>query len=245
MHRLPRFFITPDQVQDRGITIVGDDVHHIRSVLRMQLGDMLTLSNGQGIEYVARITDITKQKIKAEIVSESEGRILLPQVILGQGLPKSDTMDLIVQKATELGVEQIVPLITERTVVKIGQEQKRISRWQKISLNAAKQSDRSTIPHITDIQSFTGFLNSLESRPDTLFLIPDEHATGSLKQILREQKEIQKVTIVIGPEGGFSEKELQAARSKNFHPISLGSTILRTETAALAALSIIRYEFHT
>ena len=251
MSRLPRFFISPEQASGPRITVSGEDVRHIAAVLRMKTGDSLLLCDGEGAEYTVRITQVGKTEIRTEIVSRVTQEITSPRVTLGQGLPKSDKMDWIVQKATELGASSIVPLITERTIVKIRDEEKRVSRWQKIAREAAMQSNRSDIPAIGHIVSFKDFLRTepaLEcphrgnSELGTLLLLPWEEATIPIKNVLREKSGVKSIIILIGPEGGFSKDEADMAMDRGFHLVSLGRNILRTETAAVAALSMIGYE---
>lgn len=243
MPRHPRFFIFPDQVIDPLITVSGDDVRHIATVLRMKMGDELLLCDGTGTEYQAKIVQVGRAEIRAEIVSRSKREIRQPLITLVQGLPKSDKMDWIVQKSTELGVAAIIPLETERTIVKIRDEEKRVSRWQKIAREAAMQSNRPDIPQVGHIQSFSDFLLTLSPERRTLLLLPWEEGTEPMKNILRQIPGIMNVIVLIGPEGGFSAQEAEMAKERGFHLVSLGPNILRTETAALAVLSMIGYEF--
>ena len=243
MPRPPRFFISPDQVIDQLITVSGEDVRHIATVLRMKTGDGLLLCDGMGTEYQAKIVQIGRAEIRAEIVSRSKREIHHPFITLGQGLPKSDKMDWIVQKATELGVATILPLVTERTIVKIRDEATRISRWQKIAREAAMQSNRPDTPQVGHIRSFSDFLQTLSPEPRTLLLIPWEEGTEPMKNVLRQMHGIKNVIVLIGPEGGFSAQEAEMAKERGFHLVSLGPNILRTETAAVAVLSMIGYEF--
>lgn len=255
MSRPPRFFIAPSQVSGSRISISDEDVRHIAAVLRMKTGDALLLCDGQGAEYQVAIAEISKSEIKTDIINQSKREIASPRITLCQGLPKSDKMDWIVQKATELGVSNIVPLVTERTIVKIRDEEKRISRWQKICREAAMQSNRPDIPQIEQVRSFRDFIFSLDPgprpltpgssapEPGTLLLIPWEEGTEPIKDVLQKSREVKKVIVLIGPEGGFSSVEASMAREKGFHAVSLGPNILRTETAAIAVLSMISYEF--
>lgn len=243
MARLPRFFITPSQVNGTVISVTDEDVRHIAAVLRMKTGDELLLCDGEGNEYRARITEIGKDSVKGAVV-EQQARIRRgPEIALGQGIAKADKMDWIVQKATELGVASIVPLETERTIVKVKDEEKRVGRWQKICREAAMQSHRPDIPKVEAISSLNGFLQTQNPAPGTLLLLPWEDAAGPLKDILHSQKDMKRIVVLIGPEGGFSKKEADAAVSRGFHAVSLGPNILRTETAAIAALSMIGYEY--
>jgi 16S rRNA (uracil1498-N3)-methyltransferase len=243
MPRPPRFFISPEQVIDQHIIITGEDVRHIVTVLRMKTGDELLLCDGKGTEYSVSIEQVNKAEITTDVKSRSKREIRRPLVTLGQGLPKSDKMDWIVQKATELGVAEIVPLVTERTIVKIRDEEKRVSRWQKICREAAMQSNRPDIPNVDAIRTFSDFLRTPNSEPGTLLLLPWEEGTHPIKGILRANPGITNIIVLIGPEGGFSAQEAEKAKEKGFHPVSLGQNILRTETAAIAALSMILYEF--
>jgi 16S rRNA (uracil1498-N3)-methyltransferase len=247
----PRFFISPGQVIDESITISGEDVRHIATVLRMKAGDELLLCDGKGTEYSVEIAKVDKSEITTGVKARSKREIRYPLVTLGQGLPKSDKMDWIVQKATELGVATIVPLVTERTIVKIRDEEKRVSRWKKICREAAMQSNRADIPAVGRIVSFGDFLKTPNGSTElvevseltTLFLLPWEEGTVPIKRILRANPGMKNIIVLIGPEGGFSAQEAEMAHGKGFHLVSLGPNILRTETAAIAALSMIDYEF--
>jgi len=244
MSKPPRFFITPEQVRDPYVTITGDDLRHIRTVLRKQPGDLLILLDGQGREYTVRITAIEKTEIDAEILERRTRGLPVMRVTLGQGLPKSDKMDLIVQKATELGVSTIVPLTTERTIVKVKDEEKRRERWQKIAREAAMQCDRPDIPHVSAMSRFSAFIRTASPDPRALLLLPWEEGTEPVKEVLRGHPDAKHVFVLIGPEGGFSSAEAEAAKDRGFHLVSLGPNILRTETAAVAVLSIIGYEYY-
>jgi len=243
MPRPPRFFISPEQVSGQQVSLSGEDVRHIATVLRMKPGEELLLCDGQGTDYAARVTQVTKSEIVAEITGQSKREPQQPRILLGQGLPKSDKMDWIAQKATELGVGTIVPIVTERTIMKVRDEGKRVSRWQKIAREAAMQSNRPDIPLVDPIVPFSEFLRTLNSEPGTLLLFPWEEGTLPVKDILCKRQDIKKIVVLIGPEGGFSQKEAELAKAKGFHLVSLGRNILRTETAAIAVLSMIGYEY--
>ena len=165
MPRPPRFFITPEQVSGPNIVISDEDVRHIGSVLRMKLGDELLLCDGRGTEYRTRIVELGKAAIRAEVLCRSTREPGSPRITLCQGLPKSDKMDWIAQKATELAVANIVPLVTERTIVKVKDEEKRIARWQKICREAAMQSNRPDIPTVQGIRTFRDYLMTLDPDP--------------------------------------------------------------------------------
>jgi 16S rRNA (uracil1498-N3)-methyltransferase len=209
----------------------------------MKIGDELMLCDGKGTEYSVKVAQVSKSEIMTDVQTSSEREIPYPLVTLGQGLPKFDKMDWIVQKATELGVAAIVPLVTERTIVKIKDEEKRVSRWQKIAREAAMQSNRADIPAVGRIVSFKDFLQTPHSELPTMLLLPWEEGTVPIKGILRANPGIKNIIVLIGPEGGFSVQEAEKAQDKGFHLVSLGQNILRTETAAIAALSMIAYEY--
>jgi len=243
MPRHARFFISPEQVAGSRIIIIGEDVSHIATVLRMKPGETLLLCDGKGGEYTAQILKTGRLEIVTEIISELRKQIPYPRVILGQGLPKSSKMDWIMQKGTELGVESIVPLMTERTIIKLKDEEKRIVRWQKICREAAMQCNRVDIPQVSRIRFYRDFLPTLDLGPSTLLLFPWEEGIQPLKEVLRKNNDVKKIVVLIGPEGGFSAAEAKMAMAKGSYVVNLGPNILRTETAAIAVLSMIMYEY--
>lgn len=247
MPRPPRFFISPGQVAGNEIKVTGSDVHHIRSVLRMRIGDGLVLLDNTGMEYAVRITGISGREIATEIVSEGMKRVPLPRVTLCQGIPKSDKMDLIIQKAVELGVSRIVPLVTERSIVRHSYAAVRMERWKRIAREAAMQSSRPDIPSIDPVCGFKEFIGSLPQHDDELggghlYLFPWEEAAVPIKDVLRPRADAGEILVAVGPEGGFSNPEAEYAAGLGFHLVSLGPLILRTETAAISVLSMILYE---
>jgi len=242
MPRLPRFFISSSQVSGSTIMIAGEDVRHIVMVMRMRAGDKLLLCDGKGSEYTVKIADVRRSDIKTVILSQSKKELPKLRITLGQGLAKSDKMDFIVQKATELGVSSIIPMVTERTIVKIKDEEKRLGRWQKIAREAAMQSGRIDVPQVDGLRTFSDFIRTLDMGFQPMLLLPWEEGTEPIKKILRHKPEAQDIVVLIGPEGGYSSAEAMTARDKGFHLVSLGPNILRTDTAAIAVLSMIRYE---
>lgn len=240
------FFVSPDQVGDREITIEGSDVNHIRNVLRMKPGEQVMLCTGQDSrDYRCEITEIAEAYVRAEILEVEENGAELPsRLYLFQGLPKSDKMELIIQKAVELGVSRIVPVSTKRCVVKLDAKKAdaRRKRWQAIAESAAKQSGRSVIPEVAPLITYEKALQ--EAAKLDVRLIPYEHARGmeETKKILGKIERGQSVGIFIGPEGGFEEAEVDAAMGQGVHPITLGRRILRTETAGLCILSVLMFQ---
>jgi len=242
-----RFFISTDNIKQNTAKLFGSDVHHIRDVLRLKLGDGLELLDGTGKIYATKIATIKKNEINCEIISfrssKAEPRI---QITIMQSLPKASKMDVIVQKLTELGVYKIIPVISERTVVKLSEEkeEKRVIRWQKIVKQASEQSARGIVPHVEEIKSFDEA--TAKAKNFDLALIPWEmEEKKTLKQTLEKNKKIKSILIAIGPEGGFSRDEIEKAKKAGFIPITLGRRILRTETAGIVAVAGILYEFES
>lgn len=241
-----QFFVEPHQICDKTVTILGGDVNHIKNVLRMKIGEELSVSNGvDGKEYRCGIVSFEEDSVICELrFVKEDGVELSSQVYLFQGLPKADKMELIIQKAVELGVYQVVPVATKRAVVKLNDKKakSKISRWQSISEAAAKQSKRRIVPQIADVMSFKealAFVKDFEVK-----LIPYELAEdmSKTKEIIGRLQPGQKIAIFIGPEGGFDESEVQGAMEAGVEPITLGKRILRTETAGFTVLSWIMYE---
>jgi 16S rRNA (uracil1498-N3)-methyltransferase len=220
--------------------IKGAEVRHIRDVLRLKGGDQVVLFDGSGMEFKGRIDGFSKDGVTVDITEGREGDTESPvEIILGQGIPKSDKMDLIVQKSTELGVSKIVPLFTERVVPKSFSANK-IERWRRIAVEACKQSGRVKVPVISEPVSFDLFVKDAE--PSSLKLIPWEgEKERCLKKILPVTLGNSKVTFIIGPEGGLTDSEIVISQEYGFIPVSLGRRILRTETVPLVLLSIVQH----
>lgn len=233
------FFVDESEKKDNSFIITESDFNHISNVLRMKNGDTILVScNGQA--SLCKI-EIFSDYVKAEIIEENYHDTNLPiKIHLFQGLPKSDKMELIIQKAVELGVEEITPVEMNRCVVKIEEKKKKSKkeRWQSIAESAAKQSKRVIIPKVNDIISYKQFLEKAEEL--SVLLVPYENKDGmkATKEALSLIKNGDTVGIIIGPEGGFSEKEIEFVSEKNGKIISLGSRILRTETAAIASVTM-------
>lgn len=239
-----RFFINKDNIINNEIIIKDDEVKHIKNSLRLNEDDIITVCDGEKKEYKVKISEISKDYVKGIIIDDyiikSESNI---DIVLYQGLPKSSKMDLIIQKCTELGVAKIVPVITSRTVVKISdrkKELKKVDRWAKIAKEASKQSKRGKIPIVEDIISFSEMLNNLCNEENIIVPYENENKTG-IKQILTNTKG-RKINIIIGPEGGFEDEEINELKKLNAKIVTLGPRILRTETAGFTAITIVMYE---
>lgn len=240
-----RFFVEPDQVGEKEITITGSDVNHIKNVLRMKPEETILISSGENLEYTCYIRELKEEEIIAHIMYVQESGYELPsRLYLFQGLPKSDKMELIIQKAVELGVHEIIPVASKRAVVKLDEkkEEKKRTRWQAISESAAKQSKRMYVPEVKKVMSFSQAVE-YAGQLDVV-LVPYELAKGmgETREIIGKIKKGQSVGIFIGPEGGFEEAEVELAVEKaNAKAITLGKRILRTETAGLTVLSILMF----
>lgn len=242
-----QFFVGPGQinVNDKSVTIVGPDVNHIKNVLRMKEGEELDVCTGQdGKVYRCGIAAFEEDQIKCELRFVKEDDVELPvKIYLFQGLPKGDKMELIIQKAVELGVYRIIPVTTKRCVVRLDEAKAaaKAKRWQGIAEAAAKQSRRGVIPEVSQVMSFSQALD-LASDKDVR-LIPYEFAEGmeETRELIGGIKKGQSVAIFIGPEGGFEPQEIQAAVDKGIRPVTLGRRILRTETAGMTVLAWIGY----
>lgn len=239
-----RFFVEPSQIGEKEIVITGPDVNHIRNVLRMRAGEELLAADGQGSEYRCILRELQDSEIRAEICRKLSGSAELPsRITLFQGLPKSDKMDLIIQKCVELGVFRIVPVTTKRTVVKLDakKEESRRKRWTAVSESAAKQSGRGIIPEISGVQSFREAVE--EAGELDVCLIPYEKAENMARtrEILSGIPAGASIGVFIGPEGGFEEEEVREAMEAGARSITLGRRILRTETAGMAVLAMLGY----
>ncbi len=241
---MSHFFITSDQVSENGIRIIGDDVNHMKNVLRMKTGEAFTAADENGIFYHCEIDALEKQEVTAKILWKEQGTSeLSSKIYLFQGLPKSDKMELIIQKAVELGAYAVVPVSTKRAIVKLDakKEASKRKRWQSIAEGAAKQSGRMMIPQIMEVKSFSEALQMAKELD--INVIPYECARGmdATREIFGSIKPGMSVGIFIGPEGGFEESEVEQAKELNVKPVTLGRRILRTETAGLTTLSILMY----
>ena len=241
-----QFFVEPSRIQGTRVVITGNDVNHIKNVLRMQPGEEIAVSNGEdGKEYRCGIEDLYEDEIICTLRFVKEDGVELPsKIYLFQGLPKADKMELIVQKAVELGIHEIIPVSTKRAVVKLDEKKakSKIARWQTISEAAAKQSKRRIVPQIHNVMSFKEAV--AYTKDMQIKLIPYELAEGMEKtrEIIGSLKPGQDIAIFIGPEGGFEENEIQTALDNGIEPITLGKRILRTETAGFTILSWIMYQ---
>jgi len=242
-----QFFVDPSQIllDQKKVIITGDDVNHIKNVLRMKIGEEFNVSNGiDGKEYRCSVEELGDDQILCTLRFIKEEGVELPvKVTLFQGLPKADKMELIIQKAVELGVAEVVPVACKRCIVKLDakKEKSKLARWQGIAEAAAKQSKRGFIPQVREVMTYKdaiAYAKDMECK-----LIPYEMAEdmSHTREVLGGIKPEDRVAIFIGPEGGFEEEEIQAALTEGIEPITLGKRILRTETAGFTVLSWLVY----
>ena len=239
------FFVAPEQIGEQEIRIEGGDVNHIRNVLRMNPGEQITVSSGaDGREYRCELVRLEEAAVTAKILWFQDADTELPsRICLFQGLPKGDKMELIIQKAVELGVFEIVPVATRRTVVKLDakKEAAKHKRWNAISESAAKQSKRMIVPEVRPVMSFREAL--AHAAACDAKLIPYELSEGMerTREIVSAIRPGDSVAVFIGPEGGFDEQEIAQAQEAGFTPVTLGGRILRTETAGMTVLSVLMF----
>lgn len=244
-----RFFVEPSQIQDHQIIITGSDVNHIKNVLRMKVGEEIAVSNGvDNREYRCGIEEYRDGEVVCTLRFIKEDGVELPaRIYLFQGLPKADKMELVIQKAVELGVYEVIPVAAKRCVVKLDEKKAaaKVGRWQGIAESAAKQSKRGVIPAVHSVVSMREAIEY--ARDMDVKLIPYELAEDMqhTKTVIEAVKAGESIAVFIGPEGGFEESEIQAALEANIEPVTLGRRILRTETAGLTVLSWLMYQLES
>jgi 16S rRNA (uracil1498-N3)-methyltransferase len=241
-----QFFIENEQVRGNQVIITGADVNHIGNVLRMKPGDEIRVSTGAGQSYFCRITEITPDEVTAGVERiDEQGTELPSRIYLFQGLPKNDKMELIVQKAVELGAYEIIPVTMKNCVVKLDAKkaESKTSRWQAIAQSAAKQSKRTRIPQVHTPVTWKEAVAMAAELDLTLVPYENERGMEATRALIGGIAPGQSIGIMIGPEGGFAPEEIACVdEQNNMHRISLGRRILRTETAGLATLSMLVYE---
>lgn len=242
---MPRFYIPKEAVKENKIVISGKEAHHILDVMRLEFLDEVVVFDGTGKEYVGVVKETGRKSLSLEIIKK---RDVVTQekysITLIQAIPKKDKMDYIVEKATELGVNCVIPVTTARTIPDWDESKKSgiVGRWQKISQEAAKQCGRALLPEIKPISTLKKVLNYINGHDLKLIAALNDKAV-KLKEIL-ENRRGGKTAIAIGPEGDFTAEEVGMAEEKGFKTVNLGPRVLKSDTAALAALAIISYEYH-
>jgi 16S rRNA (uracil1498-N3)-methyltransferase len=245
-----RFYIPPENWDPDTLALTGSEAHHARDVLRMKRGEKLVLFNGSGHEITAEIVDPGGSEIRLQKLHEAETPPLRCRIVLGQAIPKTKNMELIVQKAVEIGAAEIAPIISDRTIVQVDSESavQKQSKWKQIAIEAAKQCGQNWLPHVHLPRKLAEFFSAAPEESFDLRLIGSLQPDAQyLKKILADylsehQHRPKRVLMLIGPEGDFTPAELALARRHGCRPITLGPIILRVETAAIYCLSVLSYE---
>jgi 16S rRNA (uracil1498-N3)-methyltransferase len=243
-----RFYISPENWDPDALALTGSEAHHARDVLRMKPPEKLVLFNGRGREITAEIVDLSGDGIRLRKLHEAETPVLRCRIILGQAIPKGKNMDVIVQKAVEIGAAEIAPIISDRTIVQVDPESaaQKHAKWQQIAIEAAKQCGQNWLPQVHEPRRLGDFFAASATFDLRLIgsLQPDaQHLKEILADYSSEHRHLpESVLMLIGPEGDFTPAELALARRHACHPITLGPIILRVETAAIYCLSILSYE---
>jgi len=243
-----RFYIPHSQWNAEPLQLDAAEAHHALDVLRLKIGDCVIIFNGIGTEASAEIFAIGRNSVDVRILNQAKSHPLACAITLAQAIPKGKNMDLIVQKATELGAAEIVPLLTERTVVQVdgGDLAKKQQKWQAVAIEAAKQCGQNWLPTVAKPQTLKEFFHA-NPRYDLLLIASLQPDARHLKQVLKETREVSgkqvgSVLVLIGPEGDFTPAEISLAKGHGCLPITLGPIVLRTETAAIYSLSVLGYE---
>ncbi len=237
---MSRFYISPGSVAKDRVVVRGKELHHAKDVMRLKEGDAITVFDGTGKEYSGMIERVRKDELTAKILKVSHAGPERCMLTLIQAVPKSDRMDLIVEKATELGAARIIPVVTARTIVRPAGRTPKLERWRKIAVVAAKQCGRITVPEISSVIDFEDSLSYI--RDHGISLMPCLHERNrTLKEVLRG-KTADSAAVFIGPEGDFTASEVKDAVGAGAIPVFLGREVLRSETAAITVLSILNYE---
>jgi 16S rRNA (uracil1498-N3)-methyltransferase len=239
---MPVLFVSPECIDQQTIVVTGDVLVHLRDSLRITVGETLWLNNGHGAKFRVAITEVSKRAVTARILETTqEPPRQTPWLILGQSLLKGEKMDWVIQKATELGVSEIVPIESQHSVVQLKADRvdHQLARWQRIALEAAQQSEQWRIPTVAAPQSLSALLASRATGTLTLMLA-ERREGNSLQMINLPQDPTDSILVLIGPEGGWSKEEVEIAAQAGVQPITLGQHILRAETAAIATLSILQ-----
>jgi len=243
--------VSSNQIVENEINILGEDVNHIRNVLRLEKGEQIKVCDKDlSKNYICEIIKLSKEYVNCKVIEETgldaEGNV---ELTVYQGLPKADKMELIIQKCTELGALNFVPVEFSRSVVKLNQKDsyKKIERWQKIAEMAAKQSKRDLVPQIKNLTNINTLCKKIENYDLVLLAFENEDKNSLKNELLKikNTKDKIKIAVIIGPEGGIEEKEVEALKNSGAKVVTLGKRILRTETAALSMASIIMYELET
>lgn len=249
-----RFYIPAADWNADALVLRDAEAHHCTEVMRAKPGDKIVVFNGDGVEASAEIIEASRKEVTLKTLQVNKSAPLTARIVLGQAIPKGKNMDLIIQKATELGCAEIVPFLSERTVVRLDPDDaaKKQEKWQRIAIEACKQCGQNWLPKVATPLALDTYFDSNTGKDIALKLIASlQPDTSSLKEILAEHAEMnpdkpaKSALILIGPEGDFTPAEIHLARNGGCLPMTLGPIVLRTETAALYSLSVLAYELLT
>ena len=240
MNSINRYYLPEDQWSSCELVLTGDEAHHCTRVLRQKVGDAVVVFDGVGRSVQCKVVSVDKSKVILEKDGEIEIQPRGLALHLCQAIPKSGNMELIVQKAVELGVASIHPLMTENTVAKA--DGKKLQKWQRIVLEACKQCGQNWLPEVKPVAQFNEWVDSREKYQLEIVAALDPRSEV-IKVVLERQCEISSATLLVGPEGDLSQSEYDAAIASGYHPVSLGEIVLRVETATLYCLSVLSYEY--
>ncbi len=241
---MPRFYVPEPRIERGVMSLQGGELRHLRRVLRLKIGDRLTLFNGRGKEYegvlIAESPSSALIKIEEVLSPQRESPL---EVTLAQSLLKREKMEYVIQKATELGIKTFIPFFSSRSVPLLDKAKrgKRSERWEKIAIEACKQCGRTQIPKVEAIRTYSEVMQMAPSA--ALCLLLCEKGGRGIKEVLRESQKTSEIFFLVGPEGGMSMEEVDEAKRANFIPVTMGKRILRSETASLSLLSILQYEW--
>ncbi|MES2657393.1 MAG: 16S rRNA (uracil(1498)-N(3))-methyltransferase [Verrucomicrobiota bacterium] len=237
---MARFHLPPEAWQESP-ALTGDEARHLSQVLRMKSGDSVIVFDGHGRRASAEILSVSRDRVPLKLGEVLPSRAPLPAITLAQAIPKGKNMDLIVQKSVELGIAAIQPLVTRYTVVQPGDGKS--EKWRRNALEACKQCGQDSLPEIAEPLGFEKWIVSQSEIPGLKLIASLAPGASPLRKVLKDHPATNQVTLLVGPEGDFSAEETAAAIAAGFLPISLGSIVLRVETATLFCLSALRYEF--
>lgn len=236
---MARFLLPPERWSSAELT--GDEARHLAQVLRLKSGAKITVFDGQGRRAPATVAEVSRKRVTLELGAETHTPSLLPAITLAQAVPKGKNMELIVQKAVELGVARIQPLITRHTVAQPSEG--KTDKWCRIALEACKQCGQDTLPEVAEPLAFDAWLATTHSTDPLAIIASLTDSAQPMRELLRDHSPISSCTLLVGPEGDFSTEETEAALAAGFQPVTLGEIVLRVETASLFCLSALRYEY--
>ena len=239
---MPQFFIDTELAQGKDVTVRGGDARHIMNVLRLAVGDWLVLSDGSGTSFHAHITEAHAGRVRATVGEAVAARRAPSSVTLAHAIIKHDRTEFVIQKAVELGIANVAPFVSERTIPRLGKvDNRRLKRWQRIALEAAKQSGLPFKPTVHPPASFETLCNTFSSY-DAVLLFWEGERAQALSKLASNIKPGTRMCVIVGPEGGFTSAEVEAAQTAGALTVSLGPQILRVETACVVAAALVQYE---